>query len=204
MYIRECFVHINSRYPSKRTFQNYTNNKTFFEQSYFPMTIKLWDGLEMGLKGLDHSDFKLKLKEIFKPPRYKHFNCGFKFPNSLHTQLRLKRSNLNSHLFSIGLSTSPSCICGQPETVKHFLLDCKLYEQARGQLFAKLEGLLEMRVSKYTKANLCEILLFGEKPHLQDKYQHNKLIFYSVQRYICQTKRLYSLPNFCNQYVHSP
>ena len=157
------------------------------------MTIKLWDGLEMGLKGLD-SDFKLKLKEIFKPPRYKHFNGGFKFPNSLHTQLRLKRSNLNSHLFSIGLSTSPSCICGQPEIVKHFLLDCKLYEQARGQLFAKLEGLLEMRVSKYTKSNLLEILLHGEKPHLYDKFQHNKFIFYSVQRFICQTKRLYTMP----------
>ena len=63
-----------------------------------------------------------------------------------------------SHLYSIGLSSTPLCVCGQPETVKHFLLDCKLYEQPRGQLFEKLEGLLEMRVSKYSKANLCDIL----------------------------------------------
>ena len=33
------------------------------------------------------------------------------------------------------------------ESVKHFLIDCKLYEQARVQLFTKLEGLLELRVS---------------------------------------------------------
>ena len=195
--IYECLPPpITSRYPTKRTFQHYNNKKTFFEQSFFPLTIKLWDGLEMGLRGLEHTDFKIKLKEIFKPPKFKHYNVGFKFPNSLHTQLRLKRSNLNSHLYSIGLCITPACKCGtgQLETVKHFLLECKLYEQARGQLFAKLEGLLEMRVSKYTKSNLLEILLHGEKPHLYDKFQHNKFIFYSVQRFICQTKRLYTMP----------
>ena len=73
---------------------------------------------------------------------------------------------------------------------KHFFLDCKLYDDARVQLFTKLDGLLEKRVSNYTKNNLCEILLSGEKPHIPDKYQHNKLIFYAVQRYICKTKRL--------------
>ena len=75
------------------------------------------------------------------------------------------------------------------ESVKHFLIDCKLYEQARVQLFTKLEGLLELRVSKYTKTNLCDILLFGEKPHLYDKYIHNKHIFFAVQRFLGQTKR---------------
>merc|ERR1712055_865059 len=79
------------------------------------------------------------------------------------------------------------------ESVKHFLLDCKLYEQAREQLFAKLEGLLELRVSKYTKTNLCDILLFGEKPHMPDKYHHNKHIFFAVQRYLGQTKRCHFL-----------
>ena len=46
-----------------------------------------------------------------------------------------------------------------------------------------------MRVSKYTKTNLCDILLFGEKPHLYEKYQHNKHIFFAVQRFLGQTKR---------------
>ena len=73
--------------------------------------------------------------------------------------------------------------------MKHFLIDCKLYEQARVQLFEKLEGLLEKRVSNYTKSNLCDILLFGEKPHLYDKYIHNKHIFFAVQRFLGQTKR---------------
>ena len=48
-------------------------------------------------------------------------------------------------------------------------LDCKLYELKREQLFAKLEGLLEKRVSSYTKNNLCNILLLGEKPQEPEK-----------------------------------
>ena len=62
----------------------------------------------------------------------------------------------------------------------------KLYEQAREQLFTKLEGLLELRVSKNTKTN---ILPFGEKPHMPEKYHHNKLIFFCVQRFLGHTKR---------------
>ena len=85
---------------------------------------------------------------------------------------------------------SPACKCGKLETVKHFLIDCNLYVHAREQLFAKLDGLLENRVSKYSKANLAHILLFGEKPHLSEKYQHNKYIFLAVQSFLCQTKRL--------------
>ena len=179
-----------SRYPTRRTFEHYPCKKTFFEKSFFPMAIKLWDGLAMGLKGLEHNEFKTSLKEIFKPPKFRHYNCGSKYLNSLHTQLRLKRSVLNCHLHPIGLSITPACKCGKLETVKHFLIECNLYVHAREQLFAKLDGLLEKRVSKYSKANLAHILLFGEKPHLSEKYQHNKYIFLAVQSYLCQTKRL--------------
>ena len=190
--IQECLPPLlNSRYPTKRTFEHYPCRKSFFENSFFPYVIKKWDGIAMGLKGLEHNEFKIKLKEIFKPQKFKHFNCGYKYPNTLHAQLRLKRSYLNCHLHPIGLSITPACKCGQLETVRHFLIDCKLYEQAREQLFTKLDGLLEMRVSKYTKTNLCHILLFGEKPHLHEKYQHNKFIFFAVQRFLSQTKRCY-------------
>ena len=190
--IQECLPPLlNSRYPTKRTFENYPCKKTSFEKSFFPYAIKKWDALEKGLKGLDHIEFKSRLKEIFKPPKFKHFNCGYKYPNTLHAQLRLRRSYLNCHLYPIGLSITPACKCGQLETVKHFLIDCKLYELAREQLFEKLGGLLEKRVSSYTKTNLCDILLYGEKPHIPDKYQHNKLISYAVQRFLCRTKRLY-------------
>ena len=48
-------------------------------------------------------------------------------------------------------------------------------------------------VSTYTKSNLCDILLFGEKPHIPEKFQHNKLISFAVQRFLCRTQRLYRM-----------
>jgi len=81
-------------------------------------------------------------KELMKPMRFKHFNVGHKLNNQMHAQLRLGRSKLNSHLHQIGISITPACKCGQLETVKHFLLDCKLHDVARLQLYEKLGGLL--------------------------------------------------------------
>ena len=121
--------------------------------------------------------------------RFKHFNVGHKLNNQLHAQLRLGRSKLNSHLHQIGLSITPTCKCGQLETVKHFLLDCKLHDVARLQLYEKLGGLLENRVSTYSKSKLCEILLYGEKPEMLEKYTHNKFIFFSVQKFIYTVHR---------------
>ena len=183
--VRECLPPPNvSRYPTKRTFQNYPCKKTCFTNSFFPYTIKKWDSLKMDIKGLSLTDFKSKLKELMKPMKFKHFNVGHKLNNQLHAQLRLGRSKLNSHLHQIGLSITPTCKCGQLETVKHFLLDCKLHDVARLQLYEKLGGLLENRVSTYSKSKLCEILLYGEKPEMLEKYTHNKFIFFSVQKFI--------------------
>ena len=109
-----------------------------------------------------------------------------------HSQLRMKRSSLNSHLHPIGLSLTPVCQCGKLESVKHFLIDCDMYTHLRVQLFSKLDGLLERKVSSYTKTNLCHILLFGEKPHLPEKFLHNKFIFLSLQRFLINSKRFQS------------
>ena len=43
----------------------------------------------------------------FKPPRYKHFARGNKLSNSLLTKIRVGRSDLNQHKFTIGLVDSP-------------------------------------------------------------------------------------------------
>ena len=44
--------------------------------------------------------------------------------------------------------------------------------------------------SKYSKKELTQILLYGEKPDNPEKYQHNQLLFRYVQKYLIQTKRL--------------
>ena len=35
------------------------------------------------------------------------------------------------------------------------------------------------RSNTFSKANLCQIILFGEKPHLADKYTHNSTTTHS-------------------------
>ena len=71
------------------------------------------------------------------------------------------------------------------------MIHCKLYEQPRIQLFAKLEGLLELQFNKYSTSSIVDIILFGEKPHLYDKYLHNKFIFLAVQKFLAQSKRFH-------------
>ena len=118
-----------------------------------------------------------------------------KYPNQLHTQLRVGRSSLNCHLYPIGLSNTKSCPCGfANESVEHFLLSCPRYDNARLTLFQRLSGLLE---NTYSKQTLTQILLCGEKPHVADKYTHNKFIAFAVQAFILKTKRLiaYNKPN---------
>ena len=46
-----------------------------------------------------------------QPPRYKHFARGNKLTNSLLTKIRVGRSDLNQHKFTIGLVESPMCDC---------------------------------------------------------------------------------------------
>ena len=192
--VHECLPPLlNTNYPTNRTFQHYPFMSSFFTNSFFPFAIKKWDMLDPALRNEpDFTVFKLKLKEKLKPQKFKHFHCGFKYPNTLHTQLRVGRSFLNCHLFPIGLSITKSCPCGHHlESIEHFLLDCRLYVQARALLFQKLEGLLENKPNTYSKKSLCDILLCGEKPHLPEKYIHNKHIFFAVQTFLCRSKRLF-------------
>lgn len=61
---------------------------------------------------------------------------------SVLVQLRTGHSALNQHLFRIHCSESPCCsYCGNlvPETVKHFLLECPLFDHQRHYLARKLK-----------------------------------------------------------------
>ena len=134
--VHECLPPLlNHRYPTNRTFEHYPFMSNFFVNSFFPYSIKQWDQLDPELrKEHDFAVFKAKLKETIKPSKFKHFNVGYKYPNQLHTQLRVGRSSLNSHLYPIGLSNTKSCPCGfANESVEHFLLAHLTYENHWGK-----------------------------------------------------------------------
>ena len=135
-------------------------------------------------------EFKIELGIQLKPYKNKLLSVGSRFGNSIHTQLRLGRSQLNDHLFSVRLSSTAKCLCGTLESTEHFLLDCFLYDIERQVLFDEIPGVLEKRLDKYSRKELTQILLYGEYSNSPEKYEHNKTLFRYVQKFLIQTKRL--------------
>ena len=82
-----------------------------FRRSFFPYTTQLWNSLPKNVKCKSVPDFKEFVNQEFKPPRYKHFSRGNKLSNSLLTKIRVGRSDLNQHKFTIGLVDSSQCDC---------------------------------------------------------------------------------------------
>ena len=66
--------------------------------------------------------FKAELKTTFKPKKPEHYNNGDKISNYLLCRLRVGRSYLKSHGFSVNLSTTDKCLCGAVDDNKHFFL----------------------------------------------------------------------------------
>ena len=106
-------------------------------------------------------DFKLEIKQRFKPPRFKHFSKGTKLDNSLLTKIRVGRSNLNQHQFIVGLSDSPECLCHfSNKTPKHYFLDCFLYSPERRILFNLIEHFIP-NFQRMNKKQKFDIILRG-------------------------------------------
>ena len=141
---------------SNKFFNNYTGKNTDFCNSFSNM----WNELPFDLRNKDMFEFNIELGHKLKPYKNKLYSIGSKFGNSIHTQLRVGRSQLNDHLFSVWLS--PSAKCGNLETTEHFLLDCFLYEIERQLLFSQLPGVLEKSLDKYNRKELVHVLLHSD------------------------------------------
>ena len=112
----------------------------------------------------------LKLTELYY--------VGNRFAAVLHTRLRLGHSQLNSHLFDIGVTQSPKCRCDQGiEDTWHFFFVCPFYSVFR--------DCLHRIVINYAPFGL-ETVLYGFS---ESTLENNKKIFLAVQDYILKTKR---------------
>ena len=104
---------IEQKYPSrsKGGYIPFKKLNSKFDNSFFPHTTILWNNLPKHVKCKDVVEFKQYIKKEFKPPKYKHFARGNKYSNSLLTKIRVGRSELKLHKFTIGLVDSPQCDC---------------------------------------------------------------------------------------------
>ena len=78
------------------------------------------------------------------PKSYKFLSIRSKVGCKLLTQIRVGRSNLNFHSFSVGKTSSPECICHFPqESPTHFFLECFLYNEKRRTLLSTFQHLFQ-------------------------------------------------------------
>ena len=184
---------INQRTRSKGGYLPYPRFGQNYSNSFFPYMTKLWNKLPPDLKCKGLVDFKLELKLSIKPSAVKHYAKGSKEGNIFPTRLRLGRSDLNLHKFSIGQIDRPECLChAKEESTRHYLIDCFLFSAERQTLFSLVEHYIPnfLRLSKTAK---CKILLFGLETDDPDFDYLNFIITISVQNYILQTKRFAKL-----------
>ena len=95
---------------SKGDYNPYPNYGSKFLNSYFPYISKMWNNLEKATQCLSLLDFKSKLKSDLKPNKIKHYSKGSKVGNMLLTRIRLDKSELKLHKFTVRYTTmSLSC-----------------------------------------------------------------------------------------------
>ena len=105
---------------------------------------KLLNNLIVSTQLMTLPDFKEQVKKELKLSKIKHFSKGSKIGNTLLTRIRLDRSYLNLHTFSIGLSESSVCLChAKNESSLHYLIECFLYygERQSTQQSQEIPGL---------------------------------------------------------------
>ena len=167
-------------------FKNYGDK---FWKSFFPYTSRLWNANPLDVQCKNLEDFKIHTKTEMKPTRFKHFSRGNKLSNSLLTRIRIGRSMLNQHGFSIGLADSPECICHyREESPSHYFLDCFLYLQERQTLLDLFEHYIP-KFDKLSKKAKLDIIIMGINIENDDFLDTNTKLTIAVQNFILQTKR---------------
>ena len=161
-----------------------------YRNSFFPYMTRLWNKLPNNVKSMTIDDFKLYLKEEVKPKRRKFYSKGNKHKCSLLTRIRVGRSYLNEHGFSINLNESPACkncICPHENSL-HFICICPKFTELRNILCTKMTEFIP-KFDQLSKKRQFEILIFGYDPDNKELEKINTKIMFLTQNFVYDTKR---------------
>ena len=193
--VRKCLPKIKQNVKNTRPNEIYNEfppSGIQFSNSYFPHYSKSYNNLDKSLQSeKDLIIFKDKLKVEIKPKKFKHFSKGSKIGNKFQTQIRVGRSDLNLHKFTIGLSETSACLCDRVESVEHFLLSCFLYTEERTILFSSVQQQVPT-FNKLSNNKKMELLLYGINLDSEEPDCRNSRIMILVQNFIIKTKRFSS------------
>ena len=126
------------------------------------------------------NSFKNKItRSVIRPIKYSDlYFFGDRYLAILHARLRLGASQLNSHLFKIGVKDSPKCSCGaKNEDAWHYFFVCPNYTIFRHKL--------QSTINQFASFTL-HTALYGSPTC---SYIENTHIFSAVHEYISDTER---------------
>ena len=169
-------------------YKKYPHYGVNFYNSFFPHFSKIWNSLPVKLRQLNLIDFKQQVSSQFKPKRYKYYNKGSKIGNTLLTRIRLGRSFLNAHQFSIGATDNPHCVCLSVESSLHYTTECILYIPQRQQMYGLFEQFIPL-FKNMTNKKKTEIILYGYKSDNDEYLYTNTKLTIAVQKFIIDSKR---------------
>ena len=153
------------------------SNTQLYYNSFLPSVVRDWNELPHTTRNAPSiSSFKRSLNStpIGVPLFYLD---GKRIGQIYHSRLRMECSFLNHHLFSKNIIDSPLCICGRPETTKHYLFECNRFNNLRQEMMQSISQLCEPTLNA----------LVYEVTDLSD--ETNRQLFIIIQEYILRTKR---------------
>ena len=161
----------------------------FFQNRYFPATIKEWDRLDIDIRKSDSiSMFKKRILSFIRPlpntVSSSHNPQGLK----LLTWLPLGLSHMRYHKFKHNFldTINPLCSCGSDtETALHFLLYCPNFMQYRSTLLSEISEINSKLITRNDLA-LTETLLFGDNSFSQ--YDNSRILDATIA-FIVTSKR---------------
>ena len=173
----ETYLVNNQRYDLRSTnVQNVLARTETYHCSFFPSSIRSWNSLDQTVKDASTiNEFKRKL--ILKKQKNKYYDLGSRCVNSILASMRMKCSQLNSHLFRNNIIQNRLFTCGIEETVFHYFFECCNFLNHRDSILMETLSITTLTVEK---------VFHGDKDiNINDNIKlHN-----AVSKYIIATKR---------------
>ena len=146
--------------------------------------------LPIKLKNKNVCDFKIDLKIRLTPNRYNFCSKGNNYKSSLLTRIRVGRSFLKEHSFTLGFFDSMSCYkCMAPcESPLHYINQCEEYSSFRLIILNKVKQVIP-NIHLLAKKRQYEILVHSYNPDNDELVRYNTKILIATQDFIYDTKR---------------
>jgi len=166
----------------KGNFKQIKTRTEKYRKSIIPDCVRQWNKLEDCIKSnTDYLSFVNLLKVKLQPnPLF----YGVKRKLAIiHSQFRLKCSNLNSHLHKLHVVPNPFCMCDNQtiEDCYHFFFKCNLYATQRISFLQNVRLLCDKPINV-----LIDVLLYGDNSL---SIETNVKLFSLVENFIFETER---------------